>query len=72
MTDEPTKWEEPTTEKYIAAKVSLPEELHPHFTWSVQWYQFHARSISNSRMINYAVLAAMVKDGFRYAGVDDG
>ena len=61
-----TEWKEPTTPKYLEAKASLAADLLPHFFLTVQWYQYHARQIYNSGMISYAILAAMVQDGFRY------
>lgn len=67
MINKPTG-EEPTTQKYLDAKASLPEELVPHFMWAVEWYRFHALCLHNTYMVSYPVLAAMVKDGFRYEG----
>lgn len=67
MTDT-KEWKEPTSAKYLEAKASLPEELIPHFKWAVQWYRFYALLIHNTYMVSYPVLAAMVKEGFRYEG----
>ncbi len=70
MTDaDTTHWREPTTQKYLEAKASLPEDLHPHFAWAVQWYNFYAWQFHHTWAISYVVLAAMVKEGFRYRPV---
>lgn len=67
------------TEKHELARRSLPEDLVPVFDDLVADYRFYAMKHHGSRFVSYAVLAEMVKAGWRLAepplqekGTEDG
>lgn len=51
--------------KYIAAKESLPEDLQPLFAALVNDYAFFALKNYGKNWVAYAVLAELVKTGWR-------
>lgn len=53
--------------KYLAARETLPAELRPVFDEFVQDYRFAATLRVGSPLVSYAVLADMVRAGWRRA-----
>jgi hypothetical protein len=47
------------------ARSSLQDELRPIFDQLVEEYRFHATVLHGSPFVSYAILAALVKDGWR-------
>jgi len=53
------------SDKYQAAKESLPEELHSIFRQLVEEYAFHTHVKYGKGYVAYAILAELVRDGWR-------
>ena len=47
------------------ARSSLPEDLRPVFDQLVEEYRYHSTVIHGKPFVSFAVLAALVKDGWR-------
>ena len=58
---------EPRSDKHEQARGSLPEELRPVFDDFVADYKFAATKYHGSPFVSYAVLAEMVRAGWRLA-----
>jgi hypothetical protein len=59
------------TEKHEAARNSLPEEAFTVFDALVEDYKFFATINHRSPFVSYAVLADMVRSGWRYVKSED-
>ena len=53
------------SEKYQAALVELPEELHGIYEQMVEQYSWHTMRLYGRGYVAYEVLASMVRDGWR-------
>jgi len=53
------------SEKYLAARESLPESLQPIFHQLVEEYAYHTHIKYGKGYVAYAVLAELVRDGWR-------
>jgi len=53
------------SEKHDQARMSLPEELRPVFDDLVTDYRFAAMKVHGSPFVSFAVLAEMVRQGWR-------
>ena len=53
------------TPKFLEARNSLPEELRPIYDQLVDEYSFHALKHYGREWAAYAVLAELVRDGWR-------
>jgi hypothetical protein len=58
----------PPSEKYVAARNSLPSELRDVFDAMVLDYAHAAHRFHKRRFVSHAVLAEMVRIGWRYSG----
>jgi hypothetical protein len=54
-----------TSEKYVRARESLPDELRPIYDQLVEEYAFHTETRMGRGYVAYQVLAALVRDGWR-------
>ena len=59
------------SQKYQAARDSLPEELHEVYKQLVQEYSFHTEVKYGRGYVAYAVLAELVRDGWRPSAEPD-
>lgn len=53
------------TERFLAARATLPEDLRPHFDELVADYRFLAEIQVRSPIVNYAIMAQLVTRGWR-------
>jgi hypothetical protein len=56
------------SEKHQSARDSLPEELKPVFDDLVTDYKFFAMKHHGSRFVSYAILADLIRNGWRLDG----
>jgi len=54
-----------TSPKSLAARNTLPEELQPIYDQLVEEYAFHALQLYGRPWVAYAIIAELVKDGWR-------
>lgn len=60
--------EKPLPPKHKSARESVPEGLQEVFDDLVEDYRYYALTLHVSRMISYAIIAELVKLGWRYSG----
>jgi hypothetical protein len=53
------------TPKFAQARESLPEELRPVYDQLVEEYGFYALKHQGRRWVSYAIIAELVRDGWR-------
>jgi len=53
------------SEKYQKARDSLPESLHQVFRQMIEEYSYHTHRMYGRGYVAYAVLAELVRDGWR-------
>ena len=56
------------SEKYQAVRESLPEELRPIFRQLEEEYAFHTHVKYGRGYVAYAILAELLRDGWRQSG----
>jgi len=53
------------SEKHAEAREGLPEDLRCHFDALVEEYRFYASIHYRARLVSYAILADLIRSGWR-------
>jgi hypothetical protein len=55
------------SEKFLKARDTLPDDLKPIYDELVEQYAFHTERFFGRGYVAYEVLAALVRDGWRFS-----